>query len=484
MNSIKQKIFNGIKWTGLSSVLKSLFQILQYAILARFLTPNAFGLIALAMFVINLSNIFIDMGLTSAILHKQKITIHQFSSIYWLNILISIIIFILIYILTPSISIFYNEPKLIHIIPILSVNLLIIAFGVQHRTMMQKELRFKEISNIEITSSFVSLFVSIILILNDFGVYALIYSTLLSSMLQYSFFFFLNIKKNPIIFFFRYSDIKDMLKVGVYQFGSSLLSFFTKEIDILIIGKILGTESLGIYSLSKQLIVKFSKIINPTITRVITPILSALQKEEDRLKVGYLKMIYYLTSVNIPVYLLFIVLSKEILEILYGIEYTSSYKVLIFLSIAYCAKSISNPIGSLLIAKGRTDLGFKWSIFQVSITTLFIGLASTISIDAVAITIAILTYLLLIPQWKYAVKECIVVSLKEYLFQFYRSHLVFIIISSISVLTSILLEEVKVDLLTLIIIKSMILLVLFVILILILDKRRIFIFKELKEKFI
>jgi len=239
--SASRNVFNGVKWTGLSSVFKSIFQLLQYAILARFLSAEAFGLIAMAMFVISFSNIFIDMGLTSAILHKKQISKREFSSIYWLNICIAIILFVVVFSASPFISEFYEEPELYEIIPILSFNLIIIAFGIQHRTMMQKELRFKAITSIEILSVFIGLIFSVILVLNDYGVYSLVYSTLISSGIQYILFFSLNLKRNPIVFFFKMSLIKDMLKVGGYQFGSTFLLFFSNEIDILIIGKLLGT---------------------------------------------------------------------------------------------------------------------------------------------------------------------------------------------------------------------------------------------------
>ena len=96
MNTSKN-VLNGLKWTGTSSILKSIFLILQYSVLARFLPAEAFGLIAMAMFVVNFSNIFVEMGLTSAILHKEHVTIFQFSSIYWLNIIISVILAFIFY---------------------------------------------------------------------------------------------------------------------------------------------------------------------------------------------------------------------------------------------------------------------------------------------------------------------------------------------------------------------------------------------------
>jgi len=121
--SLKAKAIHGVKWTTASTIVTTLLQLLQLAILARFLDPSAFGLMALVMVVIGFSQAFLDMGISNAIIHKQEITQEQLSTLYWVNILAGIGLFAIISALAPLVSIFYAEPELTALIIIVGLTL-------------------------------------------------------------------------------------------------------------------------------------------------------------------------------------------------------------------------------------------------------------------------------------------------------------------------------------------------------------------------
>jgi len=427
--NLRKTAISGIKWSTVGRIGMALFQLLQVSILTRFLPKEAFGLVAMALFVVQFSNIFVDMGMTSAILHLQNATKNEYSSIYWLNIFISLILYGILAFGAPVISSFYKEPELHLLIPILGTNLLLMATGRQHRTIMLKQFQFKAIAITELSSYFFGLIAATILSIKGFGVYSLVYSTLLSSFISNGLFLIQNLRLNPINFHFRLYETKPFLKIGGFAMGSSLLDFFSREIDILIIGKMLGAENLGVYSLAKQIVMKLYTIVNPIVINVLSPILSAIQKERDKIKQYYLRVVYLLASFNFPIYLLIIVLSKEILTVLYGTDYSSGHLVLSFLAISYGINTISNPVGSLQIATGRTDLGFKWTILRVLVAPIIIFFASLVSINAVALCLALLSIVLLLPLWWMQLKPMANIQLKEYLKQFIKPYLLLLIIS-------------------------------------------------------
>ncbi|MDD2636670.1 MAG: MOP flippase family protein [Bacteroidales bacterium] len=424
--SLRKTAISGIKWTTAGTIGRSLFQLLQVSILTRFLPKEAFGLVAMALFVVQFSNIFVDMGMTSAILHRQNATKNEYSSIYWLNIFISLFLYGILFFSAPVIARFYNEPELRMLVPILGTNLLLMASGRQHRTIMQKQFQFKAIAITELSSFFLGLIAAIILAINNFGVYSLVYSTLLAAFISNSSFLIQNLRLNPIRLHFRLKETKPFLKIGGFTMGSTLLDFFSREIDVLIIGKMLGAESLGVYSLAKQIVRKLFSVINPIIITVLSPLLSSIQKEKERLKATYLKVIKYLAYINFPIYVLIIVASKEILQIVYGAAYAESYVILAFLAFAYCLAALSNPVGSLQIATGRTDIGFKWTILRVIVTPPVIFVGTLINIEAVAAFYASLSLLFVIPLWYILLKPLANIKLKEYLNQFYKPLLFFL----------------------------------------------------------
>jgi O-antigen/teichoic acid export membrane protein len=418
--SLAKVAISGVKWSIVGTVGLSIFQILQISILTRYLSKDEFGLIAMALFTLNLTSIFADMGMTTAILHRQDATKNEYSSIYWLNIFISLFLYVILFIMAPIAAEFYNEPDLHAVITILGVNLLLMAAGRQHRTIMQKQFQFKSIAITELFSYLCGLIAAITLAIQGFGVYSLVYSSLLSSGISNGLFLVQNLKLNPIGFHFKFSDTNAFLKIGGYTTGSSLLDFFSREIDILIIGKLLGAESLGVYSLMKQIVVKLRTLINPIILNVLNPLLASIQKRKDLLKSTYLKLIRNLSYFNFMAFILLAINSKEILSVVYGQSYSQSYWVLVFLSFSYCLDSVSSPAGSLQIATGRTDIGFKWTIIRLIITPLVIFIAAKYSIETVAAFYMTLSITLLLPMWFVQLKPMASIKFGEYLTQFYK----------------------------------------------------------------
>lgn len=432
--TLRKTAIQGVKWSTIGVVGASLFQLLQVSILTRFLQKEAFGLVAMALFVVQFTNVFVDMGLTSAILHRQNATKNEYSSIYWLNIGVSVCLYFLLILSSGLVASFYNEQELSVLIPVLGLNLLFVAAGRQHRTLMQKQFKFKEIAITEMISFCVGLATAIFLVVNQFGLYSLVFSTLVASLISNTLFLVYNLRANPISFHFKWNELKPFLRVGGFSLGSTLLDFFSRETDVLIIGKTLGAESLGVYSLSKQIVLKVYKIINPIVINVLNPLLSSIQKDRLRVKSYYLKLINLLSLINFPIYFFLIILSKEILEILYGKNYVDGYLVLSFLSIAYAINSVGNPVGSLQIATGRTDLGFKWTIIRVSLLPLVIYLSSFYGINAVSFSIAIASFLFIIPSWRIMIKPMTKIGLAEYLGQFWKPFLFMILLSAFFVI--------------------------------------------------
>jgi O-antigen/teichoic acid export membrane protein len=164
--------------------------------------------------------------------------------------------------------------------------------------------------------------------------------------------------------------------------------------------------------------------------------MSAIQTDKTKLKTYYLKVTFMLSSLNIPIYLLIIILAKEILIILYGSKYVEANLILSFLAISYCTSSIGNPVGSLQIATGRTDIGLRWVLFVLIVTPLVIYFSSLISINTVAFMRALLSFVLIIPMWWMQLKPMAHIKLGEYFAQFIKPYLLLLIIAAACLLCS------------------------------------------------
>lgn len=413
-------VFNGIKWNGLGNLVIILIQVIQLALLSRFFSKEEYGVISLSLFFIQFSNIFGDMGMTVAIFNKKEISVNQYSSVYWFNIILSVFIYFILILLSGFIADFYNVNELNKIIPLLGLNIIFLSIGRLHKTFLLKDFHFKYISVVDITSNIIGLGILVVLIFNDFGIYSLFFSLLITSLISSLFFLFKNFKKNPIKFFYNNSEIKPFFNIGIFTVGSSLLDFFSREFDVLIIGKVLGTEILGLYSLSKQIIIKLLSLINPVMVNVLNPLFSSIQDDFIKLKSTYATIVKNYGIVVAPIFSLVIFNSEEILFVISGNNFVGAKLILSFLAFIYSINAILSPIGSLQVATGRTDLGFYWTIFRIfaTIPTIYIGAKNGILF--LTIILSVLSVLLIFPIWFIQIKAMIKLSFKNFISLFYK----------------------------------------------------------------
>lgn len=412
--SINKQVKTGIKWTTISTIVLAVVAILKVSILTRFLDKSDFGLMALVTFVMGFMNLFNDMGVTSAILHKQGITKNQYASLYWINWMISIVMYVILLLITPLVTSFYKQPLLNTLIPLIGLNLLISGLGRQYKTIEQKHLLFNIISLIDIIGALLSLGLSVVLAVFDYGVFALVYSVIFQALFSNVCYFIIGIRKYGLLFHFKFKETKEFLKIGMYQVGSQVINYFNRDLDILIIGKFFSTDILGGYSLAKQLVFRPVQVINPVVVKVAAPALALMQKNIQELKSGYLRLVNIVASINIPVYLGLIVLAPWVVKIMYGGGFDEIVVLVRVLSVYMMFRSIGNPVGSLVVATGRTDLEFLWNFITLFIVPVFIYFGSLYGILGVTISLVLVMILLYYPSWRLLVNNLTGASFKEY----------------------------------------------------------------------
>ena len=402
--TLKQQAASGVKWSAFSAGIVTTLQFITFAILARLLSPSDFGLLGMIMVVIGFAQAFSDMGISNAIIHRQDATREQLSSLYWLNIISGIVVFFVLCASTPLVVGFYREPRLSYLLYLTALIFLITPFGQQFQSLLQKELKFDGLAKIDVTSAVVNSIVAIGLALDGFGVYALILGQL-SAMTSKSVLLCCMgwPRWRPSLHFAKH-DLKGYISFGLYQMGDRTINYLNSNLDYLLIGSMLGAKALGYYTLAYNLIIIPSSMINPVITKVAFPVFSKIQNETDKLRKGYLSVLQLLSTVNFPIMIGLAVVAPVAVPIIFGTQWLPSIFLVQILTIVGLLRSTGNPVGALLLAKGRADLGFTWnlSMTAVQIPALYLG-ANFFGTAGVAIAFAvvmaiysILNYLILI----------------------------------------------------------------------------------------
>lgn len=415
MKEIKSNVISGVKWTTIGTITNALVALLKIAILARFLDKADFGLMALVTFVMGFMNLFNDMGLTSAILHKQQISKNEYASLYWLNVIFSIVLYGVLLLITPLVSNFYEEQDLKFLIPLLGLNLLISAGGRIFKTIESKFLLFKQVTIFEISASLLSLIFAVYLAINGYGVLALVYSALLQYLVQNALYLILGLKKYGLKLHFNFGETTPFLKIGMYQVGGQIINYFNRDMDILLIGKFFNSDVLGGYSLAKQLVSRPAQILNPILLKVASPALAKFQENMLQLKTNYLKLVGWVGKLNFAVYGAVALFAPIIVQLFYGTGFEEINPLVRILSVYMIFRAIGNPVGSLVIATGKTHLEFLWNMITLLVLPIFIYSGSIMGIEEVAWALTLAMAILFIPSWRLLVYKMTGATFKEYL---------------------------------------------------------------------
>lgn len=437
--SIRQQAISGVKWTTLSSVFSAVVSIARIAILARLLDKSAFGLIAIVMFIIGISRLFMDMGVSVAILHRQNITDNEYSSLYCFNLILGGVLFTIVALTAPWVAHFYEEPELVSVVPIMAFTLLLAVIGLQHKVIERKDLNFKFIEIVEITANIIAFIVAVVLAYMGCGVYALVYSALAQFLFSNLIYTIKGLYKRKYTLRLRKAELKPFLSIGGYQTAGQFLNYFSSQMDTLLIGKLLGMNILGGYNLAKSLAGRPMGIINPIVNKVAAPVLAQMQNDEQKMQYSFLKLIKILAFINFPIYFGAAALSSSIIEVLYGTPYLEYSIVFMWMCFYMLLRSLGNPVGNIIVAKGRTDLDFYWNVLVLLSMPLTLWITARFNINIVALGLFLLMFLYTFISYYMVIRKILKVSLWEYLGQFmyplFLSSIMFVIILIVNILT-------------------------------------------------
>lgn len=413
--NLKQKAISGLKWTSLSSVIVALVQVLQLIVLPKILGPEVYGTMAILNVVVGFSALFVDLGISKIIIHKQdSITENQLHSLYWFNVMLALFIYVVVYASSNPIANFYNNAELEFLLQLLATTFIIRAFAIQYNVILQKEMLFKYLEIIGIVMVFLNFVVALLFAINGYGIISLIYGAIVSSMVSSILTLYYGSRLHRVKFYFSFSQIKEFFSFGLYWTGSKFLGNFAGNIDVIILGKVFDQQTLGIYHIAKQLVLKPSQILLPVVAKVSYSIFGKVQNDISKTKDYYLKMIGLLSFIVFPVYGLVFLLSPEMVNIFLGSKWMGSIVIVQSLVFYAAMIAIGTPIGSLIMAKGKANWNFWWNIFWLIFVSVLMLSAYSYGIIVVAISMSLSQFILTFIGFKFMLSKLINVSFFEY----------------------------------------------------------------------
>ena len=375
--------------------LRFVLSIVATAIMARLVRPEDYGLIGMVAVVTNFFGLFKDLGLSFATIQSPEVNFEQVSTLFWINVGVSGVITFMMIAIAPAIAWFYGEPRVTWIALAMAPGFILGGVAVQNEALMRRQMRFFSLSAIALVSMISGYAVGITLAYWGFGYWALVVSQL--ALLAANAIGVMLVSQwwpgKPSFT----ANTRSMLNFGGNITAYSMLNYFSRNVDGLLIGKFLGPQQLGFYNKAVQLSALPTDQIDEPLSAVAIPSLSRLVDSESRYRQAYLRMLEKVMMITMPVIAWMIVTADWLVQIMLGPQWTHTGRILVFVSAAALLQPAMNTIGWLFISQGRSREMFRLAAISAPIA--FISIVGGLFWGAigVAASYCVTKLLILIP---------------------------------------------------------------------------------------
>lgn len=378
-----------------SQGIRFVLQIVGTMVLARLLTPADYGLIGMVTVVVNFGTMFKDAGLSMATVQKDKITHEQISTLFWINVLISVVLGLCVLIGSPLVAMFYGKPELTAVTATLSISFILSGLSIQHAALLRRHMRFGSLAVVQIASQVITLTVTILLALYGWRYWALVGGSLTTA-------FFTVV----LTFFFcpwlpgrmqKGTGVRDMLKFGGHLTGFNFINYFARNADNILIGRFIGADALGLYAKAYALFMMPISQIRGPLTQVAMPVLSSLKDQPERYVKYYQRLLDIMASLTIPLTLYCVIEADFLIRLLLGSQWLGAVPVFRILAIAGLIQPSFGTAGIVMLSLGYAKRQLRLGIINSFLIVLSFVVGLPFGIIGVAWAYAIITYVTFIP---------------------------------------------------------------------------------------
>lgn len=378
-NSLKHRTIKGVIWSAFDSISGLAVQMICSLVVARLLTPKDFGIVGMIAVFSAIGLIIIDSGYGQALIRKQDATQDDYKSVFCFNLLLSVVVYAILFILSPLIESFYKIDELCLISRVVFLIIPLNAIGLIQNTILTKKVDFKKLGIVSFISALISGIIGIILAYTLKNVWAIVYQTV--SMYLFRTLLLWIIAKWRPSGNFSLSSIKSMTPYASNLLFTGLFGTIVNNICPLIIGKVYNATQLGYFTQADKIQKLPSSTATSIIQRVTFPVLVEIQDDNMRLQQAYFKILSQAVYLISPVMILLIVIGPELFNLLLGPKWdTAAYYFQIL-----CISGLLYPISclslNLINIKGNSKLLFKLEVVRKVMFVITIFISMRFSID-------------------------------------------------------------------------------------------------------
>lgn len=378
---LTNKVISGMKWKAFERLFLQLVNAATPMVLARILMPDDFGIVAILTVFITIASTFVNNGITNSLIQKKDSDILDSSTVFYTQLVISIICYCVLFVLAPYISYYYQNQELTLMLRVMSLSLVIGSFGSIQITNMKKNMDFSKSFVINGVATIVYGVVGIGMAYSGYGVWSLVVAKLANS-ISLSLTSILVIRWKPI-FAFSFTRLKSLFSYSWKLSVGWIIGTVHQDIYTLIIGKYFNTVTLGYYNRAGS----FPHIITKTVTEVVDgvmfPALSKIQDDRRKLKEVTRNLLSVNSFVLFPVFLGLAAVSKNLVLLILTEKWLPSVPMMQIICITYSLNSLNNSNMQVFNSMGRSDIFMKFELIKRTVSVILLLIFAHISIFAV-----------------------------------------------------------------------------------------------------
>ena len=336
--------------------------LLATMVMARLLTPRDYGLIGMVTVVTGFLTIFKDIGLSRATIQRNVLTHDEASSLFWINGAVGVGIALLTAAIAPVIARFYGEPRLTNITIALACGFLVSGFSVQHQALLRRRMRFGILAANDVFSITLASVVGITMAFERMSYWAIVGNqltfTISGAVLAWTV-----CRWRPSLPK-RSTPVREMLAFGGNITGFTVLNYFSRNTDDLLIGRFWGSQQLGLYAKAYQLLLFPLNQINLPIGGVAVPTLSRLVDEPERYRAAFARTLDKIVLITMPLVVFLMVCSDWLIAVVLGSQWVGAANIFMWLAIAGFVQPIGYTTGWLFTSQNRTGELLRWGVMS------------------------------------------------------------------------------------------------------------------------
>jgi teichuronic acid exporter len=392
-SDLKRQTISGMTWSAVERFGYTFIMFISNLVLARLLTPDDFGLVGMITVFIAISATFVDSGFASALIQKKDTNIEDYSTAFYINIVLSIIFFIILSFSAPAIAGFYHQPPLVDLLRVAGLVLVLNAFNIVQSAKLRKELKFKLLSQVSILSAIIGCSIGIIVAFCRFGVWSLVIQTL-SIGLSKSILLWILTHWKPQLMLSKQS-FKKLFGFGSMVLLTSLMDTISTNLIALIIGRFFPPKTLGQYTQARTLEGVPNQTLVNVVNQVTFPIYSQLQNDHMKMKVGVRKSLKSLIYINFPLMVLLIIIAGPLFRLLYTDKWIGAvpyFQIACIGGMLLCLHQVNQ---SIMLAIGKSNIRFWAGIVKriVELSLIILGIHFGGMLGMLLLGVALSSYL-------------------------------------------------------------------------------------------